>query len=197
MPQWLKADPVQQFDEWFKEVTKAGEPMPEAMTLATAGKDRIPSARMLLLKEFDSKGFVFYTNYDSRKAEEIDENPVAAMVFHWKKLERQVRIEGSLKKVTRKESQAYFNTRPRESRLGAWASPQSTAIPDRETLEKRLDEVRGRFEGQEKIPCPPNWGGYRLVPERIEFWQGQTARLHDRYVYVKEGRKWKQARLAP
>ncbi len=197
MSQWLKADPIQQFDEWFKEVTKAGEPMPEAMTLATAGKDRIPSARLLLLKEFDANGFVFYTNYESRKAEEIDENPVAAMVFHWKKLERQVRIEGTLKKVTRKESQAYFETRPRESQLGAWASPQSTAIPDRETLERRLEEVRARFEGQEKVPCPPNWGGYRLVPERIEFWQGQTARLHDRYAYVKEGRKWKQARLAP
>lgn len=193
----LKPDPFQQFDQWFKEVTAAGEPTPEAMTLATAGKDRIPSARIVLLKDHSPKGFTFYTNYESRKGEEIAENAHAALVFHWKSLERQVRIEGTLKKVTRKESQAYFDTRPRESRIGAWASPQSTAIPDRETLEARVAEFTARFKGQDKIPCPPHWGGFRLTPVRIEFWQGQKARLHDRIAYVRAGRKWKQARLAP
>ena len=165
------------------------------MTLATATTDGVPSARIVLLKTFDSRGFVFFTNYESRKGSELRHNPRAALVFHWPKLERQVRIEGRVEQTSRDESQAYFDTRPRGSRIAAWASAQSERIESREALEQSAREIEERF-GADAIPVPPFWGGYRVVPSRIEFWMGRANRLHDRFVYERDG-AWKQSRLAP
>lgn len=192
----LSPSPFQQFDIWFQDAVKAGEPIPEAMTLATSDRKGYPTGRVLLLKTFGEKGFVFFTNYQSRKGHELIENPFATIIFHWPRLQRQVRIEGRIKKTTRKESQEYFHTRPRESQIGAWASPQSSAIVSREFLEEEVAKLTRKFEGKE-VPCPSHWGGYRLLPERIEFWQGRQARLHDRWVYAKKGRRWIRVRLAP
>ncbi len=189
-------DPIAFFAEWFRDAERAGLLLPEAMTLATATKDGAPSARMVLLKGFDQKGFVFYTNYRSRKARELEENPRAALVFHWAALQRQVRIEGTVIKVSKEESEAYFRSRPRGSRIGAWASRQSSELADRGELEQREKFYREKFSGQE-IPLPEFWGGYRLMPERIEFWQGRINRLHDRIDFRRQNDCWQSSRLFP
>jgi pyridoxamine 5'-phosphate oxidase len=189
-------DPLAQFDQWYGQARWTGLPMPDSFTLATVAPDGKPDARMLLLKGVDEKGFVFYTNYESRKADEIAKNPNATMVFHWNELFRQVRVEGRLEKVTAQESDAYFQSRLRGSRIGAWASKQSSVISNREELEAKVREIELRYKGQ-PIPCPPFWGGFRLIPERIEFWQGRPSRLHDRLCFVREGSGWKMLRLSP
>jgi pyridoxamine 5'-phosphate oxidase len=177
------------------EAIHAQVPEPTAMTLATAdGKGR-PSARIVLLKGMDPRGFVFYTNYGSRKGRELAANPQAALTFMWKELERQVRIEGKVEKVTAEESQAYYATRPLGSRIGAWASPQSEVIENRAWLEKRWEALSKEYG--ESPSLPPHWGGYRVMPEYLEFWQGRRSRLHDRIVYAREGSGWKLSRLAP
>jgi len=188
-------DPLRQFALWMSEAIEAQVPEPTAMTLATADAQGYPSARVLLLKGADARGFVFYTNYESRKGRELAANPRAAMTFLWKELERQVRIEGRVEKVTPEESTAYFDTRPLGSRVGAWASPQSQAIEDRGWLEARWAQLSERYG--ERPPRPPHWGGYRLLPRHVEFWQGRTSRLHDRIAYDGEPGSWKISRLAP
>jgi pyridoxamine 5'-phosphate oxidase len=189
-------DPIEQFDVWMREALRAECPEPTAMTLATVAADGRPSARVVLLKGFDAGGFVFYTNYRSRKADELAANGWASLVFLWKELERQVRIEGKVEKVSAVESDAYFATRPLGSRHGAWASPQSAEIPSREWLEARWHEAE-QTHG-EHPPRPPQWGGYRVNPVAIEFWQGRRSRLHDRIVYRREpDGQWRIARLAP
>jgi len=189
-------DPFAQFNTWYRHARWTGLPMPNSFLLATVTPDGKPDARMILLKGVDEKGFVFYTNYESRKADEIAKNPNATMVFHWNELFRQVRIEGRLNKVTAEESDAYFQSRVRGSRIGAWASKQSSVILNREELEAKVREIELRYRGQH-IPCPPFWGGFRLIPERIEFWQGRPNRLHDRLCFVREGNGWKMFRLSP
>lgn len=193
----LDPDPIVAFIAWFDEARQANLYEPNAMTLATIGLDGRPAARVLLLKGVDARGFCFFTNYASRKGEELAANPWATMVFWWGPLARQVRVEGSVERLTEAESDAYFQSRPRGARLGAWVSPQSQVIPDRETLEARVAEVEAQFAGQEP-PRPPYWGGYRLIPTAIEFWQGGADRLHDRLRYMRtpEG-AWHVERLAP
>jgi pyridoxamine 5'-phosphate oxidase len=188
-------DPLKQFGVWMVEAIHAKVPEPTAMTLATADAKGRPSARIVLLKGVDPRGFVFFTNYASRKGREIAANPQAALCFMWKELERQVRIEGRLEKVAGDESNAYYLTRPLGARIGAWASPQSEVIENRGWLEKRWQELSAQYgENPER---PPHWGGYRLLPDYIEFWQGRMSRLHDRITYKREGERWKLARLAP
>ena len=191
----VDADPMKQFGVWMVEAIHAQAPEPTAMTLATASAKGRPAARIVLLKGVDPRGFVFYTNYASRKGHELAANPQAALTFLWKELERQVRIEGSVEKVSAAESNAYYATRPLGSRIGAWASPQSETIENRAWLEKRWEEL-GRQHG-ENPPLPPNWGGYRVIPDYLEFWQGRRSRLHDRIAYTRSGNAWKIARLAP
>lgn len=188
-------DPMKQFGVWMVEAIHAKVPEPTAMTLATVDAGGRPSARIVLLKGVDPRGFVFFTNYGSRKGRELAGNPNAAMTFLWKELERQVRIEGRTEKVTQEESHAYFKTRPLGSRIGAWASPQSDVIESRIWLENRWEEL-GRRHGVDP-PLPPHWGGYRLVPDYLEFWQGRQSRLHDRVAYTRANEKWTTARLAP
>ena len=192
----IERDPIKQFQTWLNDAFEAGLPLPEAMTLATATADGKPSARMVLLKQVDQAGFVFYTNYNSAKAEQLDANPYAALVFYWAKLDRQVRIEGSISRTSREESLAYFATRPRESQIGAWASEQSEVISSRAELEQRAAELEKQYRDRE-IECPEHWGGYRLRPERIEFWKSRLGRLHDRILYQREGDAWSITRLAP
>ncbi len=193
----LDPNPMAQFQKWFSEARAVAIHEPNAMTLATSGKDGRPSARIVLLKEVREDSFVFYSNYRSQKGRELAENPHAALVFYWPALGRQVRITGGVKKTTRAEAERYFQTRPRGAQLGAWASRQSSIIADRETLERRVRELEAKFDGK-TIPLPPDWGGYRLYPDAIEFWQGRENRLHDRLRYVKEKRgRWKIERLAP
>ncbi|MDQ7040079.1 MAG: pyridoxamine 5'-phosphate oxidase [Rhodothermus sp.] len=189
-------EPIALFRRWFEEAVRAELTDPNAMILATADAAGRPSARVMLLKDFDEEGFVFYTNYGSRKGRELTENPRAALVFWWAELMRQVRIEGAVEKVAAEESDAYFQTRPRESQLGAWASPQSQVIPNREVLERRVAELARRYDGRE-VPRPSYWGGYRVVPEVVEFWQGRPGRLHDRLRYRRTDRGWVRERLAP
>ncbi len=188
-------DPMKQFDAWMAEAIRAEVPEPTAMTLATVDARGRPAARVVLLKGADVRGFVFYTNYQSRKGRELGVNPHAALTFMWKELERQVRIEGVAEKVSLEESHAYYATRPLGSRIGAWASPQSDVIESRTWLETRWEEL-GKQHG-ESPPCPPHWGGYRVVPSYLEFWQGRRSRLHDRIAYTRVGGAWKIARLAP
>ena len=188
-------DPLKQFGVWMVEAIHAQVPEPTAMTLSTVGASGRPAGRIMLLKGVDPKGFVFYTNYRSRKGRELAERPVAALTFMWKELERQVRIEGVVEKVTAAESDEYYVTRPLGSRIGAWASPQSETIAGRDWLEQRWAELAKQHG--EQPPRPPHWGGFRLLPEYIEFWQGRLSRLHDRVVYTRAEGGWKVARLAP
>ena len=189
-------DPVRQFSVWFEQAVSAGLREPNAMTLSTATRDGVPSARVVLLKEFDERGFVFYTNYGSQKGRELAENPQAALVFFWNELERQIRLQGVVEKVTRAESEAYFKVRPVKSRFGAAVSPQSSSVAGgRKWLEERMAALEAEF-GEEGPPCPANWGGYRLVPHAIEFWQGRRSRLHDRVLYTRAN-PWTIERLAP
>nr|MBC7612588.1 pyridoxamine 5'-phosphate oxidase [Pseudopedobacter sp.] len=190
-------NPYSQFEKWFNEALNAKVLEPNAMTLATANTNGIPSARIVLLKEFTDEGFVFYTNYNSQKGKEIESNPYAALIFFWADLERQIRIEGVAEKVSEEESNQYFNSRPKGSQLGALTSPQSQTIASREFLEKKLADLEKQYEDKEVIK-PEHWGGYRVIPNRIEFWQGRSSRLHDRIVYIQEKDKnWKFERLAP
>ncbi|MBA3553248.1 MAG: pyridoxamine 5'-phosphate oxidase [Gemmatimonadales bacterium] len=193
----VSPDPIVEFTRWFAQAQQAQLPEPNAMTLATATAGGAPSARIVLLKAFDERGFVFFTDYRSRKGAELEANPRAALVFYWGELERQVRITGEVILVSREESERYFRSRPLGSRLGAWASHQSRAIPGRAALEADLREIEARF-GDGDVPLPPHWGGFRVVPEAIEFWQGRESRLHDRIRYEREGeRGWKVKRLSP
>lgn len=193
----LAKDPFRQFDKWFQEATAAKIAEPNAMTLATATRDGRPAARTVLLKGVDGRGFVFFTNYESRKGRELDANPRAALVFPWIALERQVIIEGPLAKVTREESEAYFHSRPLASQLSAWASAQSSIVSGRAVLEASLKAVEKKYAGQ-TVPLPPHWGGFRLNPETVEFWQGRRSRLHDRLRYRREkDGSWSVERLAP
>ena len=192
----LATDATEQFSRWWTEAVNSEIEEVNAMTLATASREGIPSARIVLLKSFDSEGFVFFTNYRSQKSIHLEENPRAALVFFWKELERQVRIEGTVAKVSAEESDDYFLSRPEGSRLGAWASPQSQIIADRKILEENIKKYTLSFEKQ--IPRPPFWGGYRVSPLSIEFWQGRSNRLHDRIRYKKDtGGDWQRERLAP
>ena len=192
----LDPDPHAQFDRWFEEAATAGVRYPETMTLATSTPSARPSARMVLLKGHDARGFVFYTNLESRKADELEANPWAALVLYWEPQGRQVRVEGEVEPVSEAESSAYFRTRQRGSRLGAWASPQSRTVASREELDRRYEEAEQRFADGE-VPLPPFWGGYRVIPSAIEFWQGQPDRLHDRVRYELEGARWSRRRLGP
>jgi pyridoxamine 5'-phosphate oxidase len=192
----IDPDPIQQFQAWFDDAITARLPLPEAMTLATATPDGKPSARMVLLKQVDEDGFVFFTNYNSAKAEQLDANPYAALVFYWAPLDRQVRVEGSVVRTSAQESRDYFRTRPRESQIGAWASAQSEVIRSREALEQRAQELEALYCDRE-IDCPEHWGGYRLRPERIEFWKSRIGRLHDRILYERGSDGWTITRLAP
>jgi pyridoxamine 5'-phosphate oxidase len=189
-------NPFSQFEKWFEEVLKVGLIEPNAMILATADDKAKPSVRVVLLKGLSKKGFTFFTNYRSRKGKSLSKNSSASFLFFWAELERQVRVEGVIKKISRAESQKYFYTRPLESRLAAWASEQSEVIPDRDYLEGRFQIFKRQFKGK-KIPIPQDWGGYILVPEYFEFWQGRENRLHDRICYKKVNTKWKIFRLAP
>ena len=193
----LEPSPIEQFKKWFIQSVDANLPEPTAMTLATATKTGKPSARIVLLKKFDEQGFVFFSNYNSRKGRDLSDNPFAALVFHWISLERQVRIIGPVAKVSRAESGEYFRMRPIGSQLAAWASKQSEVISSRKALEKRVDELIIEYQ-KEEVPLPPNWGGYRVAPTEIEFWQGRPSRLHDRLRYsLKKNKTWKIERLSP
>lgn len=189
-------DPIELFQEWFHAARESGILLPESMALATATPDGAPSVRMVLLKGVDERGFVFYTNYGSRKADELEANPNAALCFHWAVLERQVRIEGRVERVSEEESTRYFMTRARGSRVGAWASKQSRPLPSRQELEQRVRAFDEKYPGND-VPLPPFWGGYLLRPGRIEFWQGKADRLHDRLAFQREGDGWAARRLYP
>lgn len=189
------ADPIAQFRRWLQQAIEAQEVEPTAATLATATRDGAPSARIVLVKGVDARGFAFYTDYRSRKGRELRENPRAALCVLWAQLERQVRVEGTVEKLPAEESAAYFRTRPLGSRLGAWASEQSSELPDRTALEARVERLRGELGADP--PLPPHWGGYVLVPSRIEFWQGRESRLHDRLEYRRDGGAWRIRRLSP
>ncbi|KAF2248681.1 pyridoxamine 5'-phosphate oxidase [Trematosphaeria pertusa] len=195
----LLPSPTEQFHIWFQEALSAGVYQPETVTLATASlPDGKPSARIVFMKELDERGFVIYSNWEtSRKAKDVESNPQAALSFWWREVERQVRVEGTVERLSAEESQVYYDTRIRGSRIGAWASPQSLVLQSREELVKRVEEVEKRFEGKDRIPVPEFWGGIRVVPETVELWQGRESRLHDRFRYRKEGEGWVIERLSP
>ncbi|WP_264309027.1 pyridoxamine 5'-phosphate oxidase [[Leptolyngbya] sp. PCC 7376] len=192
-------NPMQQFATWFAEASEIEEiPEPNAMVLGSVSADGRPSARVVLLKHFDNQGFVFFTNYTSRKSTELINNGFACLVFWWEPLERQVRIEGKVEKIAAAESDQYFHSRPRESQLGAWASPQSKAIANRETLEQNFVDLEKKYPEGTEIPRPDHWGGFKVVPDKIEFWQGRPSRLHDRLVFsLQVDQTWQRERLAP
>ncbi|MCG8387416.1 MAG: pyridoxamine 5'-phosphate oxidase [Cytophagales bacterium] len=190
-------DPIKQFNTWFDEANTSEVLEVNAMTLATVSDKGLPSARIVLLKGIEDDGFVFYTNYQSDKGKDLAANPVAALTFFWPELERQVCIRGQVEKVSEEKSTEYFQSRPRGSQIGAWTSPQSSIIQDRDVLEKREEQVHEKYKGQEVLPRPKQWGGYSVKPFSIEFWQGRPSRLHDRIVYTKNGNQWKINRLAP
>lgn len=190
-------DPIGQFDKWFKEALAAGVPEPNAFTLSTISEGGRPSARIVLLKGLDQRQFVFYTNYQSQKGQELESNPACALTFFWPELERQVRIEGIATRVQESASEQYFQSRPRASQVGAWASPQSSIIASRDILEAREREIEKKFEGLNLLPRPKQWGGFAITPIEIEFWQGRASRLHDRVVYYLTDEKWVIHRLAP
>jgi pyridoxamine 5'-phosphate oxidase len=190
------ADPLEQFRRWFADARAVNLPEPNAMTLATADATGAPSARVVLFKDLDDRGFRFFTNYASRKADDLAANPRAALCFYWQPLERQVRVEGTAERLGRDESEAYFRTRPPSAQLGAWVSRQSRPIASRQELEAHEHELAERFAGRE-VPLPDFWGGYRVVPQRVEFWQGRPSRLHDRIEYVRSPQGWTRQRLSP
>jgi pyridoxamine 5'-phosphate oxidase len=190
-------DPIKQFEKWWLQAIESNIEEANAMTLATCTVDGKPSARIVLLKGITENGFIFFTNYHSKKGRQISDNPFVSLVFFWKEIERQVRIEGQIKKISKDDSDAYFASRPLESRIGAWSSPQSEVIKNRETLEKNVADYTNKFQSQ-NIPKPENWGGYIVIPTLVEFWQGRPGRLHDRLQYtVSENLNWKIERLAP
>jgi pyridoxamine 5'-phosphate oxidase len=191
----LDPDPIAQFGAWLRRAEEE-VPLPEAMTLATVDSDGAPDARMVLLKGFDERGFRFFTNEASAKGRQLEANPRAALILYWRELDRQVRVRGAVERLTEEESDAYFATRPRDSQIGAWASRQSEPLPDRDALDQRVAEHEARFGGS-VVPRPPHWGGFLLRPARIEFWQGQVGRLHDRFRYTRSGEDWEIERLAP
>jgi pyridoxamine 5'-phosphate oxidase len=192
----VDADPFLQFREWYSDHLQAGIAIPDTVSLGTASSSGVISVRTVLLKGYDENGFVFFTNYSSKKGRQLSENPSAAMLFYWPESGRQVRIEGTTEKVSETESAAYFSTRPRESQISAWASEQSSVIPDRAYLEEKHASFRSRFENRQ-VEKPPHWGGFRLIPDFFEFWRDGEFRLHDRIVYIREGHVWKIQRLAP
>jgi pyridoxamine 5'-phosphate oxidase len=192
----MATDPFQLFDEWFADARESEPNEPEAMALATSGEDRRPSVRMVLLKAHGPEGFTFYTHEQSAKGEDLAENPQVALLFHWKSLCRQIRIEGSVERVSAAEADAYFASRARDSQLGAWASDQSHPLDCRETFERRFEEAKRRFEGQE-VPRPAGWGGYRVVPDRIEFWTAREHRLHERRLFSRDCEGWREGLLYP
>jgi pyridoxamine 5'-phosphate oxidase len=192
----VHADPILQFEKWFKEAVDSKVNEPNAMSISTVSTEGKPSSRIVLLRNFNKNGFIFYTNYNSKKGTDISKNPYAALLFFWPELERQVRIEGILKKQSPEESSAYFNSRPRGSKLGAWTSEQSKPIADRNVLDKAYEEISKKFPTDE-VPRPTYWGGYVLTPECFEFWQGRESRLHDRILYTQEDKNWKIERLSP
>lgn len=191
------ADPFDQFDLWFHEAKDGGIVEPNAMTIATASKAGVPSARLVLMKEYSRDGVVFYTNYDSHKGHDLAENPKASLLFYWELLQRQVRIEGTVEKVPADQSDAYFGVRPIGSRIGAIASPQSTVIDGREALEEKVVELQAKYTEEDAVPRPANWGGYLVKPTYFEFWQGRSSRLHDRLAYELVDGVWQRVRLAP
>jgi pyridoxamine 5'-phosphate oxidase len=193
----LAPDPIEQLRAWFRAAEEAGVVFPEAMTLATATPSGKPSARMVLLRGIDERGLVFFTNTESRKAQELDANPLAALILYWQAASRQVRVEGTVTRVSDEETAAYFATRPRGHRLAAWASPQSRALADRSELERRFAEVEERFSGVEEVTLPPFWGGYRVSPDAVELWESRENRMHDRVLYTRAASGWARVRLAP
>lgn len=194
----VASNPIQQFEAWFKVACNSSTPEPNAMVIATADAEGNPSARVVLLKELNERGFVFFTNYDSRKGQELTARPRAALVFNWLELQRQVRIEGRVEKLSESASKAYFQSRPKGSQIGAWASPQSEIIPHRSILEDKKSALEKEYANTESLPKPDNWGGFLLVPQRVEFWQGRSSRLHDRLLYeIQENGSWQILRLAP
>ncbi len=193
----VSQDPISQFTKWFEEAITAKIPEPNAMNLATVNENGRPASRIVLLKGIENYKFVFYTNYQSRKGKELDQNPACSLTFFWPELERQVRIEGVASRIDEKRSEKYFQSRPRGSQVGAWASPQSSVISDRSLLEERAKQIEAKYKGQELLPKPNQWGGYEIDPLMIEFWQGRPSRLHDRILYTKDESEWKINRLAP
>ncbi len=189
--------PITQFESWFNEALASEIPEPNAMNLATVSQSGRPSSRIVLLKGIENNRFVFYSNYQSHKGKELEENPWCALTFFWPELERQVRIEGIVERTSEEKSTAYFQSRPVASQIGAWASPQSVVIADRSLLEKRMKDLEKKFEGHTSLPKPKQWGGFMVEPVMIEFWQGRRSRLHDRIVYTKQDSNWKISRLAP
>ncbi|MGN6589856.1 MAG: pyridoxamine 5'-phosphate oxidase [Sphingomicrobium sp.] len=192
----MVSDPFQLFDEWFAEARASELNDPEAMALATADGEGLPSVRMVLLKGYGPDGFIFYTNQRSRKGEELAANPHAALLFHWKSLRRQVRVEGPITNIPSEQADAYFASRSRDSQLGAWASNQSWSLPDRAEFEKRYEDMRAKFEGEE-VPRPPHWGGFRVMPETIEFWSDRPHRLHERRLFSRGAEGWSEGLLYP